>query len=80
MNTRVGFIEDSLRGNDSDRSTGLDQVSKGISNRIRRYCLGRLARDLEVRNCLKHIEDDVTHPNAAVCAAEVSLRLERLDE
>jgi hypothetical protein len=80
MNTRVGFIDSDLRENISDRSERLENVANGISKRVKRYCLGRLARDLEVRNCLKNVENNATHPGASACAAEVSIQLERLDE
>lgn len=80
MHTRVGFIDRDLREDSRDRSEHLENVANGISKRVKRYCLGRLARDLEVRNCLKNVENNAAHPGAAACAAEVSRQLERLDE
>ena len=80
MPTKVGFIDSVLKEDVSDRSELLEKVANGISKRVKRYCLGRLARDLEVRNCLKNVENNAAHPSAAACAAEVSLQLERLDE
>jgi hypothetical protein len=80
MTTRVDYFDSPYREKRTQRTSLLEKASQEASQRIKRYCLGRLARDLEVRNCLKNIENNTEHPRAAACAAEVSMQLERLDE
>lgn len=80
MNTRAGFVDSDLRENISDHSDRWENVANGISKRVKRYCLGRMARDLEVRNCLKRIENSAAHASASARAADFSIQLERLDE
>ena len=80
MTTRVEYIESHFSTKRSPRARRLEKASQAASQRIKRYCLGRLARDPEVRNCLKSVESNAEHPSAAACAADVSIQLERLDE
>ncbi len=80
MTTRVEYFDSRYRAKRTQQSPRLEKASQEASKRIRRYCLGRLARDLEVRNCLKNVENNTEHPSAAASAAEVSIQLERLDE